>query len=124
MPRAEAGRILRHWIDGINSGRVDKVVDLYADDSVLLPTFSSDMLHTRDGIRKYFQDLAGQDNLKVVLEENSVVMRALGGNYYIVSGQYIFEVGGNMPAVHPSRFTLIVDPSKTRPILHHHSSRL
>ncbi len=113
-------QIIRRWIDDFNRGTA---AGLYADDGVLLATFFADALHTRAPIESYFKTLAERGDLKVTLDEDSVVVQALGGDCYALSGRYVFQVGADAVSVYPSRFTFVVDVSKERPILHHHSSR-
>ena len=116
--------ILHRWVDGVNRGEVQSVAELYDDDSVLVPTFCPDTLYTRPRVEGYFQNLAKQGGAQVILDEDSVTTRALGGACYLLTGQYVFRMGtGDAAAACSSRFTMVIDVSKARPILHHHSSQ-
>ncbi len=116
--------ILRRWVEGVNGGKADSVADLYAADGVLLATFSPDALRTRPQIEGYFREFAGRVSARVVLDESSVIVQAAGGDCYALTGRYTFQIDGDTAAAHPARFTFIVDVSKERPILHHHSSQM
>ncbi len=118
--------ILHRWVDGVNRGEVQYAAGLYAGGSILLATFPPDVLCAPSPqIEGYFQGLMERGDLRVILDGDSVVVQARGGNCYMLIGRYAFEVDtGGATLTYPSRFTFVVDVSKASPILHHHSSRM
>ena len=50
--------VLAAWLDGVNAGEADRVLELYAQGSVLVPTFSEKILNDRVGIEAYFLGLS------------------------------------------------------------------
>ena len=124
MPSVDARQILRRWVDGVNNAEISNIVGLYAENCTFLPTFSADVCCARTQIEDYFKKLARRGGVHVALDEDSVVVQALGGAYYVLSGRYVFQLGNDAATVYPARFTLIVDVGQESPILHHHSSRV
>ena len=122
MP-SDPREILRRWLDGVNRADRAAVLELYAADAEVLATFSTQTLSGSQQIENYFHRLTA-DSAKVVLDESSVMVRALGGSGYVLSGHYAFHLGGGQAAVHPARFTFVMDMARARPIVHHHSSPL
>ena len=115
--------VLYYWARGVNSGeRVSEVVDLYADDALLWPTFSSEPLVTRAQLQGYFQKLMASGKT-VAVDEASLSVKAIGEGYYVLTGKYIFEVyvAGRKQEI-PSRFTFVLNVFGQHPIAHHHSS--
>ncbi|MSU52816.1 MAG: DUF4440 domain-containing protein [Opitutaceae bacterium] len=117
--------LVHRWMDAVNSGRLETVVGLYAEEAVLLPTFSPHALRTPAARLAYFTMLTTRPGLRVSLHENTVRVQSAGGKVEIASGIYRFhvEIDGE-PLVFEARFSLIVDVTQSRPILHHHSSQL
>ena len=125
MPSVDAKQRLRRWVDGVNVAGNTDVAGLYAEDCTFLPTLSSDVCRTRAQVEDYFRQLSGQGGFQVILDEDSVVVRALSGGCYALTGCYVFRVGADgTTSVYPARFTFIVDVNQECPILHHHSSRI
>lgn len=119
--------VLKTWVAEVNAGKVESVVALYADDAVMLPTFSPRVLRTPEQRRDYFTRLGSQKGLSVYLHENTLTTQPLsaGGDLASVSGIYRFsmEIDGAMLGFE-ARFTYVVDTTAERPILHHHSSQI
>lgn len=121
--KIEANDFPALWASYVNQGSVDGVVGLYNQDFILLPTFSSDIISTDEKLNAYFNGLAQRKGLAVVLHEDTIVTQQCGEKSYINTGFYDFkfEVDGVLKSF-PSRFTFVIDLSKEKPLLHHHSS--
>lgn len=119
--------LLKAWVAGVNAGRVDEVLALYAADAVMLPTFSPRVLRTCDQRRDYFTKLGSQKGLSVYLHDNTVTAQPMSadGKLASVSGIYRFsmEIDGAMLGFE-ARFTYVIDLGSEHPILHHHSSQI
>ena len=116
---------LNLWISRVNELAVEDLVDLYAENAVLLPTFSNDLLIDKAGIRGYFEELSGQQGIKVSVDEESIVTQRFSNSLQAISGIYRWHFGGGDEAVViEARFTFVLDLSLANPILHHHSSQL
>lgn len=113
------------WAGYINDGRVEDVINLYADGATLMPTFSPHTVKTREGLVEYFNQLASRQGLEVSLHEKTVDAMDAGNNTYVVSGIYSFrfEVDETL-LTFPSRFTFFIDLSSGQPVRHHHSSQI
>lgn len=120
-----AAAVVRQWVDAVNGGRPQDAAALYADDALLLPTFSTHALDGESGREEYLQNLASRQGLNVSLHEKTLRVRCLSGNVQVASGIYrfSFEIDGE-PLTFEARFTWVMDFSKPRPIQHHHSSQL
>lgn len=120
-----AKETLNLWIFRVNELAVEDLLDLYAENAVLLPTFSNDLLTDKTGIRGYFEQLSGQQGIKVSVDEESIVTQRFSNSLQAVSGIYRWDFGGgDEPIVIEARFTFVLDLNLTNPILHHHSSQL
>ena len=64
---------LNLWISRVNELAVEDLLDLYAESAVLLPTFSNDLLTGKSGIRSYFEELSGQQQIEVSVDQQSIV---------------------------------------------------
>ncbi len=116
--------ICHAWLDAVNRKDLDTLDGLYADDAVLLPTFSPHVLRTGDKRRDYFTRLAGQPGLRVSLHEKTFSQQTCG-TLSLASGIYRFlmEIDGE-PLAFEARFSFVLDPAAPQPILHHHSSQI
>jgi hypothetical protein len=118
-------QVLQAWLDGINSGEVDRPISLYAENAVLLPTFSNKSLINLNDKQSYFVRLAGYEDLSVVLHDRTLQSQQLSGNLFLLSGIYCwrFEIEGE-PLNFEARFSMAVDLDQPCPIIHHHSSQV
>jgi hypothetical protein len=117
--------ILERWIDYVNRLEVENIVSLYDDTSTILPTFSPHSLSTPKNIKEYFRQLSTRKNLSINVHQETLRKYELGKNKYVLMGIYSFHfVVDDANLTFPSRFTFILDTSKTKPILHHHSSQI
>lgn len=118
-------QVLQSWLDGINSGNVDRPISLYADNAILLPTFSNKSLVDLKDKRDYFTRLAGYEDLSVVLHDRTLHSQQLSGKLFVLSGIYCwrFEIEGELLNFE-ARFSMAVDLDQASPIIHHHSSQV
>ena len=117
--------VLEAWVSGINSGRFKQVQDLYHSDAVLLPTFSSRTIRSRDSMTQYFERLGSRKGLRVELHDRTVHSQEFGGRIGCLCGIYRwhFEIDGELLSFE-ARFTFTTNISIATPILHHHSSHV
>lgn len=125
MPILDARDLVHAWMNAVNSRQIADVLSLYADDAVLLPTFSPNTIRTEEARRGYFEQLATRPGLFVSLHEKTLRVQPIGDNVEIASGIYRFhlEVDGQ-PLVFEARFSFVISLSLTKPVLHHHSSQI
>jgi hypothetical protein len=118
-----ADKVLKRWIAAVNAGDLETVLSMYAESSLLLPTFSSEVRGTPDGIRDYFQILANNDKVEVTLDEESKVLQRLSDHVYTLGGLYTWHIVDSVSEkTFVARYTFMMDMSAERPIVHHHSS--
>ena len=118
-------QLVATWMSHINRRELDKLLALYDEHAVLIPTFSNRLLNTPAKVRKYFHDLGARDELSIALHENTVHIQALAGGIRAVCGIYCwrFAVEGEVLSFE-ARFSFVVDMDRERPILQHHSSQI
>lgn len=109
----------------VNTGDVDGLLDLYDSGAVLIPTFSNRLLNTPEKLRDYFLQLIAREELSIALHERTLILHELGGSAYTLSGIYNwrFSVDGELLNFE-ARFSYVLDVSRSRPIMHHHSSQI
>lgn len=117
--------ILREWMNGINTADIEKLVNLYDKQAVLIPTFSSRLLDTNEKIRDYFNKVGSKKDLIITLHEKTVNTQEIGNQLFCVSGIYkwCFSIDDE-PLTFEARFSYIFDLKKSSPILNHHSSQI
>lgn len=113
------------WDDAVRTGDPAKVADLYASDSVLLPTLSNRLRTDRAGIVDYFEHFLSK---KPDGEKVRTVVNVLDGNSAIDTGIYEFHVTdpvtGEKSTV-PARYTYEYEKRDGKwLIVNHHSSKL
>jgi hypothetical protein len=117
--------IVERWMEYVNKLEVESVVELYDDKSMLLPTFSPHRMSTPQQINEYFRQLSTSKNMIVELHPGTLEKMDIGENIYVMTGTYSFHfVVDDTNLTFPSRFTFILDISKEKPIIHHHSSQI
>lgn len=117
--------LIAEWIANANSGRVEGLIDLYAKDAILLPTFSSRPIHTPEAMRQYFQNLSTQKDLHVSLHESTLRVQPLRAEMEAASGIYRFSFRiDDEPLAFEARFTYVLDLTLAAPIVTHHSSQI
>lgn len=111
------------WVDGVNNLQIESLLRLYADDFALLPTFAPELITDKTSLKSYFQGLGERPQLRVELDEPSVLCAEAGHKSFAIGGYYSFQFEFDGALKHfPCRFSYIVDLDKTGPIVHHHSS--
>lgn len=117
--------ILNQWINGINTADIEKLLNLYNENAILIPTFSNRKLDTKEKIKEYFEKVGSKEKLSIELHDNTVLTQKLGNEVYSLSGMYKwrFAIDGELFNFE-ARFSYIFDLSKKSPILHHHSSQI
>ena len=117
--------ILRNWIEGVNEMRLGEVAALYAEDAVLIPTFSSSIYNSETEIAGYFDRITDQREVSVTVREETVVEQADIQGAQVIGGIYDWRIiSDGEENVFGARFSFVVAPGEKRPILHHHSSLL
>lgn len=117
--------ILMEWMDAVNHGDIETLLSLYDENAVLIPTFSNKLPNTPDKLREYFEKLGSRDGLSIALHEKTLHVQSIKDEVYAMSGIYNwrFDVEGEMLNFE-ARFSYVLDISKPKPILHHHSSQV
>lgn len=117
--------ILMEWMDAVNHGDINGLLALYDEHAVLIPTFSNKLPNTPDKLRQYFEKLGSREGLSIALHEKTLQVQPIKEDMYTLSGIYNwrFDVEGEMLNFE-ARFSYILDLSKPKPILHHHSSQV
>ena len=117
--------ILKKWMDGINNADIGKLMSLYAENAVLIPTFSNRLLDNSEKIKDYFTKVGSKDNLSISLHEKTLITQELSLDIYSISGIYkwCFSIDGE-PLTFEARFSYMIDITKEKPILNHHSSQI
>lgn len=121
----KAEDVLKQWMDAVNNGDLEGLVALYADNAVLIPTFSSRLLNAPEKIRDYFQKLASREDLSIALHEKTVIVQPIHANVVSMCGIYCwrFSIDGEMLSFE-ARFSYVLDLSAEKPIINHHSSQI
>jgi len=119
--------VLNIWMEAVCSRSVKRVVDLYTENAVLVPTLNPGVLQGKRQLAAYFEKFLSKQDLCGRID--CVVTQSLGradaprqGQIY--SGLYTFawiELGS--PKEIQARFTYVVVPTRRGwKILNHHSS--
>ena len=117
--------VLKARMQAVNNGDLEGLTALYDESAVLIPTFSNRLLGTSAMIREYFVRLAGREELSIALHEKTLKIQTISQDVYVMSGIYCwrFAVDGELLSFE-ARFSYVIDFSKPRPIIHHHSSQI
>jgi len=113
--------ILNSWQQHLNEENISSILKLYDISSVLIPTFSSEILTDHEQIKEYFVKVIEVQKGKVEFQPNSISEQLVGKNMYLLSGKYFFHLMEKEKI--PARFSFLVNLLSENPILHHHSSR-
>ena len=109
--------VLDKWVSAINSHDLSNLMRLYADDSVMIPAFSTRIRNTKIQIQDLYRDLFEKDDLEVVPFQVST-QRANG--LKVDSGQYKIKwKTQGFQKEHLLRFSFVI---KDGVITSHHSS--
>jgi hypothetical protein len=126
MPAFETPQdVLKTWIDRVNALDLKGILELYADNASLLPTFSPHVADTQEKLAKYFTQLASRDNMSVSLHQRTVQNIPIRDGIHAIVGTYhfAFDVDED-PLTFASRFTMVIDLNQQSPIVQHHSSQV
>jgi len=117
--------ILQKWIDGINSADTEKLINLYDEKAVLIPTFSNRILDTKEKIREYFEKVGNKEQLSISLHDNTVITQEIQPHIFAITGIYnwCFAIDGELFNFE-ARFSYLIDLLKESPIINHHSSQI
>ena len=118
-------KIIERWIEYVNDLKIENVANLYNDKSTLMPTFSPHSISRPYEIKEYFRKLSTRPEMRVELHSETLKQIEIDEYRYILMGIYSFHFKvDDAKLSFPSRFTFLVDISKEKPILHHHSSQI
>jgi hypothetical protein len=117
--------VLFQWVSRVCCGNPADIALLYDEKAVLIPTFSPHTVTSPDGVQGYFSQLATRQGLGVRLHNKALRVQSMSETLHTLSGIYSFEFEVDQVLLSfPSRFTFVVDITRERPILHHHSSQV
>lgn len=113
---------LQTWINLVSIQDIDSVVNLYADDGVLLGTFSDEIRQGKVKIREYFDFFLNKKPNATIIDYKKHIV---DDNNYSVNGFYDFEVDSQDGSrqISRARFTFVFQKQgDVFKILSHHSS--
>lgn len=112
-----------NWTKFVTEKNIDKVLDLYSEQAILHPTFSTIMHTTNEERRIYFLNLFLSDGLSVFVESYNI---RIYENVAVNSGFYTFKyLENNIPKESQARFSFVyVKKNNQWSIIEHHSSKL
>lgn len=113
--------ILKNWNQYFNDANLSGILNLYDKDSILIPTFSDQILSDHKKIKDYFYKVLIDQKVSVEIIFDSVFEKEFSKSLYSLCGDYIF-IFGKMKKI-SARFSFLVNPSSETPIKLHHSSR-
>lgn len=117
--------LLRSWITAVNDRDAEKVLSLYDEDALLLPTFSAEIFRGVGQIKNYFKLVYKNDRVTVKTIDDTLVARDLGEGVTVLGGLYYWVLARqDTIRKQVARYTFCIDTKQDRPILHHHSSEL
>jgi len=113
---------LNKWLKLVSVQDMDGVVGMYADDAVLLGTYSNKVRIGKDDIKEYFKEfLSKKPKASLIQATTHYVL----DRFYIINGFYDFEIessNNNKEVVH-ARFTFVFGTKESElKIISHHSS--
>jgi uncharacterized protein (TIGR02246 family) len=112
-------KLFMDWNNALQTGNPDKVVDLYAQDGILLPTVENGPLIGHAAIRGYFVHFL-ENKPSGKIDERTI---RIGCNAAFDAGLYTFTYGTGV-APTAARFTYIYEYDGGRWLIaHHHSSK-
>jgi len=119
MSRKDIAALFNEWNSALASRDADRVIELYEEQGLLLPTLSDKVRSNRMEMKDYFVDfLTGAPQAKI--NESNIKM---SGDLAVNSGVYTFTFS-NRPSV-KARFTFVYQWNGRRwMIAQHHSSQM
>ena len=117
--------LIRTWMELINKGDLEGLLGLYADQAIVIPTFSNRVLNEPAKIRKYFETLSKREELSIALHDNTLIVQPTQNALFTLCGIYCwrFAIEGELLSFE-ARFSFLLDLALPKPILHHHSSQI
>ena len=117
--------VLDGWMQAVNGGDVESLLGLYDEQAVLIPTFSNRLLNTPEKLREYFERLGSREELSISLHEKTLIVQDLQHQLFSLTGIYNWRFVVDDELLNfEARFSYMIDTSRSRPILHHHSSQV
>ncbi|MEE9904707.1 DUF4440 domain-containing protein [Chlorobium sp.] len=117
--------VVFQWVSRVCGGKPADIASLYDERAVLIPTFSPHTVDSPEAIMGYFEQLATRQGVGVKLHDKSLRTQLMTNTLHTLSGVYSFEFEVDQVLLSfPSRFTFVVDLSREKPIIHHHSSQV
>ena len=114
--------ILNSWSENFNKANLSGILNLYDPSSILIPTFSPEILSCRREIKEYFTKLIEGKNSSVEIQLDSIFEQEITESIFLMSGNYVFKLEKNKKI--QARFSFIVNTTSANPIKHHHSSAI
>jgi hypothetical protein len=117
--------ILEQWMAAVNESNVEKLMALYDEQAVLIPTFSNRILNNPQKIQEYFEKLGSREELSIALHQNTLIIQPLGNEIYALCGIYCwrFAIDGELFSFE-ARFSYLLNLRLDAPIIQHHSSQI
>lgn len=116
---------LEEWALLVNARDLDRVLALYDDSAVLIPTFSNRLLNRPERIREYFEMLCSREGLSITLHGKPRIISEMGKDLYALAGIYRWRFAvEDEPLDFEARFSFVLDLARPAPVLHHHSSQI
>ena len=86
---------------------------------------SNRLLSKTENIRDYFSKLCTREDLSIALHEKTLNVQSISDNIYSLHGIYCwrFAIDGELLSFE-ARFSYVLDFSRPKPILQHHSSQI
>lgn len=117
--------VIQTFADGVNEGSATKLMSLYDERAVLIPTFSARIRKSPEQIRDYFETLAQKPGLGLGLHDKTVNIIHVEDEVYALSGLYLWRFSVDDEILNfEARFSYIVNLKLENPILQHHSSQI
>jgi hypothetical protein len=117
--------IYNSWVDAMVCPKNDvhRVLDLYHQNAIVLPTFSPTICTNHDQLYNYFKNLIILPTLSITTHD---FLSAECNNLIINSGIYTFQyLSQNRPVIIPARFSFVYKNYDGKwLIINHHSSML
>ncbi|MDC0073403.1 DUF4440 domain-containing protein [Alphaproteobacteria bacterium] len=116
--------VLEAWVELLNTGDIEGLLNLYDRKAILIPTFSDSIFNTPFKLGEYFRTLGSRKGLNVSLQKQTLIVQDLQKDIFSLSGIYSwsFYIDGKLKSF-DARFSYLIDVSKANPILQHHSSQ-
>ncbi|MFY0653284.1 MAG: DUF4440 domain-containing protein [Cyclobacteriaceae bacterium] len=109
--------VLDKWVKAVNNHDINLLMQVYSDDAMMIPAFSTRIRTNKDQIKDLFRDLFEKNDLKVVPYQVST--QKIDG-LKVDSGQYKIKwKSGGFEENNDLRFSFVIKDGK---IISHHSS--